>query len=301
MEKIPLSSIIVSLSFVAILIACTHAYAHLEKGKTMEGGEEESLILSKYFTGDIALITDPKSQQWRQSFEKHVQSLWGHEISIRTINNGTYIFFLLSWHDPANEVGDGAAIIFQIPTVQESEEVSQETQPLEEKTNSNISNTESTIGRESNDTWYWSMGQAATKSASSPSIKTKTAIAPAEQRAIAASYNEGVITKGEWNNNGWNVLIGRAIQPKNGNGNSTAISFHTGVREESFVKFVVWDNSKGESFMQAMDKELPHSDFILLPDVTVYPKDVYVWSGILAAGAVLFFCRAKIVQTTNNP
>jgi hypothetical protein len=93
-----------------------------------------------------------------------------------------------------------------------------------------------------------------------------------------------VITRAEWTNDKWNVLIGRQISSQFGD----AVSFETGVKEEGFVKFAVWDGAKGESYDQIEDAELPHADFILLPEIDVYPEDVYVWSGILGVGAVSF-------------
>lgn len=95
------------------------------------------------------------------------------------------------------------------------------------------------------------------------------------------------------------VKTSRPIYPKNDNASS--ISFQSGIREEGFVKFVVWDGSKGESFNLVNDELLPHNDFILLPEINVYPKDVYIWSGGLAAGAVLFlFVEQRLYRDINK-
>ena len=102
-------------------------------GGTELKDENESLILSRFMPGDINLSTNSTAEQWRGSFDNHVKSLWGHDISVRAVNNGTHIFFLLSWNDPttidhakkgveesvrqqtmAGEM-DGSAVIFERP------------------------------------------------------------------------------------------------------------------------------------------------------------------------------------------
>lgn len=237
-------------------------------------GENELVILSRFIPGDIVLSADPKLGQWDESFENNVRSPWGHNISIRTLNNGTHIFFLLSWHDstivpPMKNLGakdkvletaaaaiDGSAIIFERPIERALDQ---------EKSNSGI---EGEPREELKDTWQWSTNSSTTA---------------------------GIITRAEEHNGNWNVVIGRDIQHKNDNGNS--ISFQTGVREENFIKFLVWDGSRGESFTKVNDETLPHYDFILLPEINIYPKDVYIWSGVLAAGAVLFlFVEQRLYQ-----
>jgi len=251
MAKISLALIALSV----LILLPIQAYTHVEE----EGEEaEEILILSRYMKGNIEFVTDPESEQWEESFEKDIESMWEHEISIKTLNNGTHVFFLLSWYDPTKvaedlvEEADGASIIFEITKAEEREEKEHE-EEAETKAE------EATV-EEVEDVWYWSTSK------------------------IEDLRNEGIITKAEWGDEQWNVLIGRQISLDT----EDIVSFKTGVREEGFVKFVVWDGAKGESFEQIEDEELLHADFILLPEIDVYPKDVYVWSGILGAGAILF-------------
>ena len=139
---------------------------------------------------------------------------------------------------------------------------------------------------EMKDVWCWSTNLGTSETAHT------------ESDMNIPSHVKDVITKAQWDNGSWNVVIGRQINPKNDN--ESSISFQTGIREEDFVKFVVWDGSKGESFNQLNDELLPHYDFILLPEINVYPKDVYIWSGGLAAGALLFlFVEQRLYTNTN--
>lgn len=252
------------------------AFAHLKGGLTEGNETEEPPILSGYRSGNIQLIPDAQSDLWRESFQKNIRSLWEHEISIKTLNNGTHIFFLFTWSDPTvatekdlKQKADGAAIIFErasaVPDVgmQKDQGVLPQNQSLTENKNSN----NLSDSKEVKDVWFWSTGTQ-------------------HDEAAKILYTKDVITKAQWNNDKWTVLIGRQIQSKNENQN--IISFLPGVREESFIKFVVWDGSKGESFEGLNDEALDHYDFILLPNIDVYPKDVYVWSGILIVGTVIF-------------
>ena len=274
-----LKYVLIQFAFLTFIILIpVEAFAHLEKEGVSKGNEtEESPILSRYSAGGIQLTPDSQSDLWRQLSQKDIQSLWQHEISMRTLNNGTHIFFLLTWSDPTmatekdlKQKADGAAIIFE-HTAAEPEagpqmdqgELAQNQSLMENKNSNDLSES-----KEVKDIWYWSTGAE-------------------HDGAARISYNEDVITKAQWNNGNWTVIIGRQIQTKNENEN--IISFLPGVREESFIKFIVWDGSKGESFEGLNDEALHHYDFILLPNIDVYPKDVYVLSGILTVGAVIFF------------
>jgi hypothetical protein len=238
-------------------------------GEIENHGENEPLILSRFIPWHIDISADPTLPQWKGSFESNVGSPWGHDVSVRTINNGSHIFFLLSWDDPTllpigtetkvQKGTDGSAIIF---------ERSVERPLNQEQSNLGV---EGKPGEEIKDSWNWS-----TKSPTSA----------------------GIITKAEEHNGNWNVVMGREIQGKSKN--ESSISFQPGVREEGFVKFVVWDGSKGESLERINDETLTHYDFILLPEINIYPKDVYIWSAVLVAGAVLFlFVEQKLYKARN--
>ena len=279
--------LLIQLTIISPALRYDQVFAHVGEVSNlnvMSGGggtevkdENESLILSGFMAGDINLSTNSTTEQWRESFDYHVKSLWGHDISVRTVNNGTHIFFLLSWNDPttvnitkkgveesvrqqtmAGET-DGLAIIFERlverPLKQEQPNLRVEAEP----------------GQEIKDSWYWS-------------TKSPT--------------GAGITIKAEEYNGNWNVVMGREIQSKSENVSS--ISFQPGVREEGFVKFVVWDGSKGESLEQINDETLPHYDFMLLPEINIYPKDVYIWSTVLVAGAVLFlFVEQRLYKVHN--
>lgn len=99
---------LVIFSSVFLLLVPLQAFAHL--------GEGETVIQSRYVKGDIIFTTDPRIGVWSQSFHYDITSEWEHKISVRTLNNGTHIFFLLSWPDSSGPDGknyDGAEVTFE--------------------------------------------------------------------------------------------------------------------------------------------------------------------------------------------
>jgi len=94
-----------------IILIPLQAYAH-------EGEEEEIIVLSRFVGEDIAQEVDPDLEQWEQSYQVEIESGWEYEIFVKSINNGTHIFFLLSWDDTTMDIeskdGDGAAVILEI-------------------------------------------------------------------------------------------------------------------------------------------------------------------------------------------
>lgn len=264
-----------SLVFATMVIALfslpyLQAYAHVG-----EAGEEaeEQLVMSKYIKGNIDISVGPESEQWKQSTENIVESEWQHEVQVMSLNNGTYIFFLLSWDDATkaprgSSEADGAAIFFE--TTQPSEGSSMGQEASAEESDQQLGDSDgSIIQEEKQELWYWSTDRQT-------------------NRTLNSDY---VITKAEWDHDHWYVLMGRQMQaaetvPLDMN---NQVTFKPGEREEGFVKFVVWDGAAGESFDQVDEEKLSHLDFVLLPEIDTYPKDVYAWSGILVAGTVLFF------------
>lgn len=262
-----------SLAFVAIVISLFsapsfQAYAHVGEG---DGEPEEQLVLSRYVKGNLNLSVNPEAEQWERSTENIVESAWQHDVQVMSLNNGTHIFFLLSWDDTtraaegAGGVADGAAILFE--TTQLPEGNGAEREMLAEAPDQQLGEhdegpTVQEEGEEKQELWYWST----------------------ESQESENSDTDSVFAKSEWEHDHWNVLMGRRIIADDG----STITFRQGVREEGFVKFVVWDGDKGESFEQIDDEELTHFDFVMLPEIDVYPKDVYVWSGILVAGTAIF-------------
>lgn len=204
-----------------LLIVPLQAFAHL--------GEGETVIQSRYVKEDITFTTDPRVGMWSQSFHYDITTEWEHNISVRTLNNGTHIFFLVSWPNSSGPDGknyDGAKVTFE-----------------NEETNSE-------------DHLSWSSGNY--------------------------MVNDKAISKAKWSDGQWYLLLGRSTSLENG------IKFSPGTREEGFIKFVVWDGSKGESVENIDAEKLPRFDFIMLPYIDTYPKDAYVWSAILVAGTATF-------------
>lgn len=261
-----------SLFFATIAISLFSTSYLQAYGHVGSAGEEteEQLVLSRYVKGNIVISADPEDEQWKQSTEDIVESAWQHKVQVMSLNNGTHIFFLLLWDDPTRAtegpsgVADGAAILFE--TKQKSEDDNgQGEAPAEQSGSQQSENDEGfTVqeeGEEKQELWNWSTDPQTSKILNS----------------------ETITTKAEWDHDHWSVLMGR----KTAAGNDS-IAFSQGVREEGFVKFVVWDGDKKESFEQIDEEKLPHLDFVMLPEIDVYPKDVYVWSGVLVGGTVSF-------------
>ena len=110
----------------------------------------------------------------------------------------------------------------------------------------------------SDDVWYWS---------------TKT---------VPELASNGILNIGEWTDGEWSVVIGRRLSQENG------ATLNVGEAREDLVKIGVWDGAKGESFETVEKEETEHYNFVALPYIDTQPKDVFVWSGILIAGAVVF-------------
>ena len=337
---------ILFLLFVLSLEHPTEAFAHggkvITSGGEMNQAGQESLIKSKYIKGPMVMKADPELDQWKQSSETNIKSIGQHDISVRTLNNGTHIFFLLSWYDPTvndtNDVNDsvstipiptnsnigltsqenirnnivtkasdGAAIIFEFPNSQKNisrvADVAEQNQTSSAKSlgnnpldgvNVDQKQDNKVIAGEENelrDIWYWKQD-------------TEGGEILKGDKNVVQSVTHMVVTKSEWKSNQWNILFGRQIISPVSKGESTNknfVPFHAGVREESFIKFIVWDGAKGESFSTINDEDLNHFDFILLPEINIYPKDVYIWSAILVGSTGFFlFVDQRLYKRKNG-
>jgi hypothetical protein len=282
--KISIITIIVLFLFPTLLYIMGTVYAHVEKEGTKPA---EEIVVSKYTKGRIDLSTNPESKQWKESSsEMDIQSIGGHTISVNSLNNGTYLFFLLSWNDNTQNVAnnnnhiDGAAVIFELPKkeapltpatfIVNSSGHNKQLNGVQQHNTSSV--------KDSNNIWLWS---------------TSTS-------NVNNLYNKGIISRAEWKNSQWHVLIGRPMlidSTSSTANNNSEISFRKGILEKDFIKFAVWDGEKGETLDQVLrineNDKLPHADFILLPSLNTHPQDVYVWSAIFIVGVVLFVMLEK--------
>lgn len=96
----------------------------------------------------------------------------------------------------------------------------------------------------------------------------------------------------QWNDGNWNVIFERKI----GSGDIDKSVLIPGVKQ-GLLKLVVWDATKGESFELIDDEKLEHSDLVLLPEIEIYPKDAFVWSALLIAGAFSFVMVERRLHT----
>ena len=267
--------------------------AHVGEKEHGEGKSEmHAVVLSKHKDGNIELTADPMDKQWRElSSQIDIDSLYGHKISVNSLNNLTHVFFLLSWNDSTkgyhigalreinnhtiyNTNTDGAKIVFE-PHQEEAQTTSIATKDDVQNRSNNIALSDKK--NNSGSVWYWD-------SLSPTSLSVD---------------KEGVITKAQWKNNQWHVIIGKRIldgvHNTQSNNTTTYSLFKPGILQKGLLKFVVWDSAEGESLNKTInindnkdDKLLQAADFILLPTLNIYPKDVYLWSGILIIGVIFF-------------
>ena len=283
--KLSVITIIVLFLCPTLLYITRIGYAHVEKEGTKPG---EEIVVSKYTKGNMDLTTNPESKQWKESSssEIDIRSIGGHTISVNSLNNGTYLFFLLSWDDNTQNVpNDGAAVIFELPKEEAATTATfianssidhnkHQQQQQHGVLQYNISNV-----KDGNNIWLWSISTSDLNNLS----------------------NKGVISRAEWKSSQWHVLIGRPMfldSTSSTANNNGEMSFKNGILEKDFIKFAVWDGEKGESVDQVLranenDKLMPHADFVLLPSLNTHPQDVYLWSAILIVGVVLFVMLEK--------
>jgi hypothetical protein len=279
-----LFSLIIFLSSINVGLVGTHV-----EEKEAGDGDSHSIVLSKYKDENIDLIANPEDKQWRElSSGIDIQSIFGHKISVNT-----YLFFLLSWNDSTKSYNinplkgfndtinytknDGAKIIFEPnkETVQTISTVTTDNQNIENNgtaVNDNKKNHNST-----GDVWYWN----------------------ALEGTNLRTDKGNLITKAEWKNNEWHVILGKRIlnDKQSRTDENITTKFYLskpGILQKDLLTFAVWDGAKGESFDKALplnhtrvNKLLQH-DFILLSNLNIHPKDVYMWSGILTFGIIIF-------------
>lgn len=244
-----MKKLIVILIFTSLFVPM-QAFGHVEE-------ENEVIILSRYFPGNLPNIPDPESGKWEQSYETEIESEWEHEVFLKSLNNGTHTNFLLSWNDITVDEelfsSDGAALIFE------------NTEGHDHENNDEPNSSKS----EQKEIWVWD--------ASSKDVIVTDQF---------SSYSQ-------WNDGNWNVIFERKI----GTGDIDKSVLIPGVKQEGLIKLVVWDATKGESFELIDDEELEHSDFILLPEIEIYPKDVFVWLTLLLAVAFSFVMVERQLHT----
>jgi len=132
---------VLGFTLIVLVIGLTpHALAEEEEE------EREDLILSRFSSDDLKLVTDDDSEQWINSFETEIDSSWDNEIEIKSLNNGHDLFFLISWADDTNSVEknlDGLSLILETKEiekpmtfrVEEDEEGEEESETHNDTTN----------------------------------------------------------------------------------------------------------------------------------------------------------------------
>lgn len=96
--------------------------------------------------------------------------------------------------------------------------------------------------------------------------------------------NHALAAKGRWEDEEWVALIEVALPI----GSNPDAMLDAGQSREDFVKFAVWDGGRNESLAEIDMEGLEHANIAVLPFIDNYPKDVYVWSGIILGAALVF-------------
>lgn len=88
------------------------------------GGEEEGeWFLSHYVSDDLLLTPDHSLPQWQAAHEVHVETMDGEEMALMSVNNGTYIVFLIEREIDTSIDRVGVLIAFEGAGVDGSDEV----------------------------------------------------------------------------------------------------------------------------------------------------------------------------------
>lgn len=243
------------LGFSLILLLIGFA-PHILAEEEEEEEEREDLILSKFSSSIMSLVTDDESDQWTNSFENEIDSLWEHEIEIKSLNNGHDLFFLISWEDDTKSIGsdlDGLLLVLETKEIEKPklfEEIEDE-EDEEEYETINTTDTQVTVTEE---TWMWN-----SDGTTSPEISVNS----------------------KWENNKWNVVLEKkSIVDEIG-------EIEMGKKTEVFLKVAVWDGNQ-KQLIDDQKENIPEFELLVLPEINSQPSDIYVWSAILAVGTGSF-------------
>jgi len=163
---------------------------------------------------------------------------------------------LISWEDNTKSVEknpDGLSLILETKKIVKPmsfKEIDEDDEEYE--SHENKADTQVTINEE---TWMWNAN-------STPS-------------------NE-IFANAQWINGKWNVVVEKQLIV-DGIG-----EIEMGEQTKVFLKVAVWDGEKNQSFDNLDKDAIPELELLVLPEINSYPKDIYVWSAILAVGTGSF-------------
>lgn len=226
-----------------------------------EEEELEDIILSK-FSSNVQQIQTMTSEEWEDAFENEFDSALDHEIEVKSLNDGENLFFLISWKDDTKsmeEKTDGMMALLEVtkiekPTRVEEYEEEDEEDEVEEKEvmTPGIPKTEIT---EDEFLWKWESDG-----------KTSGDI------FVNAFYEDDK----------WSILLEKKSIA------STLGDIEENEIIDAVIKIAVWDGDKNQSFTSIEEYDIPGLKLQVLPEINSQPKDIYVWSSILAIGTGVF-------------
>lgn len=220
-----------------------------------EEDEEEMSdnILSKYSSENLTLVTNSESEQWENSFENEIDSIWGHDIEIKSLNDGNDLYFLISWEDDTKSVDNPDGVVFFLETKKIVKPMILKEEHDEEEYEIHVlPEIQVTVNEE---IWKWESD---------------------------GTEDDNILVNAEWKNNRWNVALGKKmITDKLG-------EIKMGETTDAFLKVAVWDGDQNQTFVNIEEEDIPELRLLVLPEINSNPKDIYVWSAILAVGTGSF-------------
>jgi len=96
------------------------------------------------------------------------------------------------------------------------------------------------------------------------------------------SASPDVFVNAEWMHDKWNVVMKRELIV------DEIGDIEMGEQTKVFLKVAVWDGDKNQSFDSLDKDDISELELLVLPEINSFPKDIYVWSAILAIGTGSF-------------
>ncbi|OGV99527.1 MAG: hypothetical protein A3I04_07455 [Nitrospinae bacterium RIFCSPLOWO2_02_FULL_39_110] len=246
---------------------------------TSYAGEKDigAMVTSKFIKGDIS--DDPNSPVWEQvptaqfplfsqvRFEPRWFDGKVRSISVRSINNGDKIAFLLEWEDKTEDrkgdgLKDGVAIEFPVG---------------KEKAHfSHASRMEQLPGGKVN-IWHWKAGSTDIKDMNAEGLGTLT-----------VQEHQDVTGKNFWNNNKWKVVFLRRLS----NSDNNDVQFQPKeYKEYKDIAFAVWDGSNEEQGAQKTISSWYYLQVEVPPNRMIY---AYSLIAVVVAGLFEFVIIRKL-------
>jgi DMSO reductase family type II enzyme heme b subunit len=243
-------------------------------------GDIGTMVTSKFISGEIS--DDPNSPLWDQvqsaqfplfsqvRFEPRWFDGKVRSISVRSINNGDKIAFLLEWEDKTEDKqGDGPkdGVALEFPVGKEKAHFS------------HASRMEQLPGGKVN-LWHWKADSTGIKDMNAEGLGT-----------LAVQQQQDVTGKGVWSSNKWKVVFLRRLE------NSDVNDAQLQPYEYKDMAFAIWDGSNGEQGAQKTVSSWYYLQVEAPPNRMIYAYSLIaiVVAGLFEFGLIRRLKGAKVV------